>query len=34
MGIWLTFLQEFNGREYFGEAKWSSNFVLDLFTDS
>ena len=34
MGLCLTFLEEFNGRVYFSEAEWSSNLVLDLFTDS
>ena len=34
MGLWLTFLEEFNGRVYFSEVEWSSNLVLDLFTDS
>ena len=32
MGLWLTFLEEFNGRVYFNEAECSSNLVFDLFT--
>ena len=36
IGLWLKLLHEFNGRVYmyFSEAEWSSNLVLELFTDS
>ena len=33
MGLWLTLWHEFSGRVYFSEAVWSSNLVLELFTD-
>lgn len=34
MQLWLKYLQDFNGKVYFSEAEWSSNLILDLFTDS
>ena len=33
MGLWLTLWHAFSGRVYFSEAEWSSNLVLELFTD-
>lgn len=34
IGVWVSFLQSFNGKTYFPESEWSSNDVLELFTDS
>lgn len=32
--MWLTFLKSFNGKSYFPESDWTSNDVIELFTDA
>ena len=34
MLVWLTFLQEFNGRTFFMEERWLSTSPLTLYTDA
>ena len=32
--MWLLFLRSYNGKTFFPESVWTSNEVLELFTDS
>lgn len=32
--MWLRFLRSYNGKTYFPDSEWTSNEVLELFTDS